>query len=187
MTVGLTCNKFYLIDNWPGEVTNGPNPADWTTISATEDFPLGTKRQIYDDTGNGWATLMYLYYTTGAGTVAVATVGSPCAIDTTAMATAGQYCHVTNDGSDAQLVGPIAIALGTMVNARYGWFWVGGVCPVDTIATLDDQLFPSDGSVDTAGIHMLLADSASVCKFCIATQTDIGTLSAFAMAIDTTS
>ena len=185
MTVGITCNKFFLVDHWPGEVTIGPNPAAWTTISATEDFPLGTKRAIYDDTGNGWATLMYLYYTTGAGTVAVATVGSPCGIDTTAMATAGQYCHITNDGSDAELLGPIAIALGTMVNARYGWFWVGGVCPVDTIATLDDQLFPSDAS-PSAGNWMVLADSASVCKFHLAAATDVGSCSAFALADDTT-
>lgn len=185
MTVGLTHAQFYLIDNWPGEVTNGPNPSDWSTYSATEDYPLGTKRAIYDDTNNGWATLIYLKYTTGAGTVALATVGSPCAIDTTAMATGGQWCHVTNDGSDAQLVGPIAIALGTLTNAYYGWFWCGGVCPVDTIATLDDQLFPSDGSGAIGS--MVLADSASICKFHLATATDIGTVSAYAMADDTTS
>ena len=186
MTVGLDSDEFYLIDNWPGEVTHGPNPADWTAISATEDFPLGTKRAIYDDTNNGWATLMYLYYTVGAGTVAVATVGSPCGIITTTIGTAGAWAHVTNDGSDAQLVGPIAIALGTMVTARYGWFWVGGVAPVDTITALDDQKVPSDAS-PTVGVHMLLADSASVCKFHLAAATDIGTLSAFALADDTTS
>ena len=186
MTVGLTSAEFYLIDNWPGEATNGANPADWTTISATEDFPLGTKRMIYDDTNNGWATLMYLYYTSGAGTVAVATVGSPCAIDTSAMSTQGQWCHVTNDGSDAQLVGPIAIALGTMVTARYGWFWVGGVCPEDTIVALDDQLFPTDGSA-AAGSAMVLADSASVCKFHLHAASDVGLVSAFALGTDTTS
>ena len=185
MTVGITHSTFFLVDNWPGPVTQGPNPSDWTAISATEDFPLGTKRAIYDDTNNGWSILMYLYYTTGAGTVAAATVGSPCGIDTTAMETGGQYCHVTNDGSDAQLTGPVAIALSTMVTARYGWFWVGGVCPVDTIATLDDQLFPTDGSV-TAGCWMVLADSASVCKFHLGAATDVATFSAFSCAADTT-
>lgn len=186
MTVGITCNKFFLVDNWPGEATSGPNPADWTTLYTAESWALGTKRRIYDDTGNGWATLMFLYYTTGAGTVAAATAGSPCGIDTTAMATAGQYCHVTNDGSDAQLTGPIAIALGTMVTARYGWFWVGGVCPVDTIPALDDQLFPTDGSI-TAGTWMVLADSASICKFHLGAATDVCTFSAFSQAADTTS
>jgi len=187
MTVGIAHSAFILIDNWPGEVTNGPNPADWTTISATEDFPLGTKRMVYDDTNHGWATLMYLYYTTGAGTVAVATARSICGIDTTAVATAGQWCHVTNDGSDALLLGPIAIALGTMVNARYGWFWVGGVCPVDTIAALDDGLYTTDGSITAAGEWMVLADSASICKFHLGAATDIAVNHALAFTADTTS
>ena len=185
MTVGIAHSAFFLVDNWPGEVTQGPNPADWTTISATEDFPLGTKRMVYDDTNQGWATLMYLYYTSGAGTVAVATARSICAIDTSAIATGGQWCHVTNDGSDAQLIGPLAIALGTLVTARYAWFWVGGVCPVDTIATLDDGLYGSDGSAAVG--WMVIADSASICKFHLATATDIGNCSAYAMTADTTS
>lgn len=186
MTVGLSHAEFVLVDNWPGVVTNGPNPALWTTISATEDFPLGTKRAVYCSTHKGWATLMYLYYTSGAGTVAVATVGSLCGLDTTAVGTAGQNLHITNDGSDALLLGPIAVALGTMVTARYGWFWVGGVCPTSVIATLDDQLFPTDGSITAAGEWMVLADSASVCKFHLAAATDIAVNHALAFAADTT-
>ena len=53
MTIGILSTEFYLIDHWPGEVTNGANPSTWTTASATEDFPLGTKRMIYDDTNSG--------------------------------------------------------------------------------------------------------------------------------------
>ena len=184
MTVGIAHSAFLLVDNWPGEVTQGPNPADWTTLSATEDFPLGTKRMVYDDTNQGWATLMYLYYV--KGTAALATVRSICALDTSEMATGGQWNRVCNDGGETRLLGPIAIALNTMVTARYAWFWVGGVCPVDTIATLDDGLYGSDGSV-TAGVWMALADSASYCKFRIGTATDIAVHSAFAMTADTTS
>jgi hypothetical protein len=185
MTIGLAHSAIFLVDNWPGEVTQGPNPDDWSVYSATEDYPLGTKRMVYDDTNNGWATLMFLKYSTGAGTVAVATVRSICAIDTTAVATAGQYCHVTNDGSDAQLTGPLAVALGTLTNNYYGWFWVGGVCPVDTIATLDDGLYGTDGGITGVG-WMVIADSASVCKFRLQTATDIGGMSAFGMTADTT-
>ncbi len=182
MTVGIDDGKFYLIDNWPGNPTAGPNPSSWTAVSATEDFPLGTKRQVYDDTNNGWATLMYLYYTTGAGTVAAATVKSICGIDTTAMATNGQYCHVTNDGSDAQLLGPMAIALGTLVTARFAWFWIGGVCPVDTVPGLDG-VFKTDDSI-TAGTYCKLVDDASILKFELATASTAGNLSAFSCADD---
>jgi len=185
MTVGVDCQLMYLIDNWPGEATPGANPDDWTALSTTEDYPLGTKRRVYQDTQNGWSTLMYLYYTTGAGTVAVATVGEPCGMDKTAAATAGQHCHVTNDGSDANLKGPVAVALGTMVNARYGWFWVGGVCPVDTVADLATYLSPSDASI-TAMTYMTLADSASVCKWHLGAATDVQNFSAYSMVADTT-
>jgi len=186
MTIGVDNELIFLIDNWPGVPTNGENPSDWTELSAAEDYPLGSKRMLYDDSNNGFSTLMYLYYTTGAGTVAVATVGCPCAINTTAMATAGQYCHVTNDGSDAKLTGPIAVALGTMVTARYGWFWVGGVCPVGIAAALGTKLGPSDASIN-AGAYMVLADSASVTKYHLGAATDVCNFSAFSMVTDTTS
>ena len=185
MTIGVDCELMFLIDTWPGAPTPGACPTDWTALSATEDYPLGSKRQVYDVVNHGFSTLQYMYYTTGAGTVRVATVGEPCGIDTTAMATKGQYCHVTNDGSDARLLGPVAICLNTMVNARYAWFWVGGVCPVGIQSELGDHLAPSDGSI-TAGIYMVLADSASVTKFHLGAATDFCTFSAFAQAADTT-
>ena len=184
MTIGIDDGKFYLIDQWPGEVTNGRNPDSFATYEAAENFPLGSKRAIYDDTNNGMAVLMYLRYSTGAGTVAVATVKSICGISTTDMATAGQYCYVTNDGSDIELTGPIAIALGTTTNDYYGWFWVGGVCPVDTISGLDGQ-FKTGGGV-TAGSYMVLMDSASIAKFHLGTATDVCNYSAFSQAEDTT-
>lgn len=183
MTVGLANGNFYLIDNWPGEPTDGPNPADWTTQSSDEDFPLGTKRLVYDDTNHGWATLMYLRY--NDGTTAEPTVRSLLGIDTVASNADGGYYHVCNDGGEVDLFGPIAIALGTCVANYYGWFWVGGVCPVDTISALGDGTFESDGNV-TANIHLVLVDGTSYCKFHMATQSDIGNCSAFALAQDTT-
>jgi len=184
MTVGIAHNKIYLIDHWPGEVTHGPNPSDWTAVSATEDVPLGTKRMIYDDTHNGWATLMYLKFVDGA--VPEPTVRMPCGVHT-ASAASGYWQRVNNDGSEVNLTGPIAIALGSPTTATpYGWFWVGGVCPSDTIATLDDGLYWTDGSV-TAQSYMVLAASASYAKFHLATATDVANFSAFSMAEDTTS
>jgi len=184
MTVGIDDGTFFLIDLWPGEVTDGPNPSSWTTYSATEDFPLGTKRRVYDDTNNGWATLMYLKF--NKGTYAYATVKSICTIDTAEAATATQYCHVCNDASEGELLGPVAICLGTTsATALYGWFWVGGVCPVDTISGLDG-IHGSEGNV-TAGNWLVLVESASLNKFHVGTATDVANYCAFAMADDTTS
>lgn len=182
MTIGIDDSKFFLVDHWPGEVTQGTNPSDFVTPSSTEIFALGTKRMIYDDTNNGWAVLVFLKYE--KGTAAAATVKSLCGIDTTLMATSGNWNVVTNDGGECQLTGPIAIALATLADGEFAWFWVGGVCPVDTISGLDG-IFASDSSI-TAGVWMLLADSASFAKFHLAAATDIANFSAFSMEADTT-
>ena len=183
MTIGIDCQLMFLIDNWPGEATPGANPSDWTTLSASEDYPLGTKRQVYDDTQNGWSTLMYLRYE--KGTAALATVGQICGIDTTLMATAGQHCYITNDGGEIELNGPVAICLGTMVDDRYGWFWVGGVCPVTVVAALATSLSPSDSS-PTTGNYMTLVDSSALARWHLADADDIQNFSAFAMVDSTT-
>jgi len=183
MTVGMDDGKFILIDKWPGYPAHGANPASWTTASSTEDFPLGTKRQVYDDTNNGFATLMFLKYE--KGTAAAVAVKGICAPDTTESIAAGGYCIVTNDGGESNNQGLVAIALGTMADGEYGWFWVGGVCPVDTISGLDG-IFPSDGSC-AAGSGMKLVDSASYNVFEVATASTTGMVCAYALANDTTS
>ena len=185
MTVGIAHSAFWLVDLWPGIVTIGEKPADWTALSATEDFPLGTKRAFYDVTNKGWATLMYVYYV--KGTASLATVRSICGQDTSEMATAAQWARVCNDGGEVNENGPVAIALATMVEATpYCWMWVGGVCPVNLVATLDDGLYDTDGSL-TAGCWCTLKDSASVAKFHIGTATDFVEFCAFSMTADTTS
>jgi len=185
MTVGIAHSAFWLIDLWPGVVTKGPNPADWTALSATEDFPLGTKRAVYDVTNKGWSTLMYVYYVKGTATLANAR--DICGQDTSEMATAAQWARVCNDGGEINENGPVAIALATMVEATpYCWMWVGGVCPVNLVPALDDGLYDTDGSI-TAGCWMTLKDSASVAKFHLGTATDFVMFSAYSMTADTTS
>lgn len=182
MTVGIDDGKFYLIDTWPGVPTNGPNPDSWTTYAATAAFNPGEKRAIWDDTNKGWAILIYLKYEKGTATAA--TVKSLCSPDTTDSAAAAGWYNVTNDGGESLNVGPIAVALGTCTDEYYGWFWCGGVCPVDTVSGLDG-IFPSDGSV-AAGAGMKLVDSASINKFEVCTGSEIGLASAFSLAADTT-
>jgi hypothetical protein len=190
MTVGILSTQFYLIDNWPGEVTNGPNPSSWTTASATEDFPLGTKRMIYDDTNSGWSILMYLKFKNGAVPEPDTGIGKfPLCGMHTAAAASGDYFVVNNDMTEVAKTGPMAISLSTNFSADtypYGWFWVGGVCPQDACAELNDAAFRTDGTV-TAQSWMVMASTASYCSFHLATATDVSSFSAFSLVTDASS
>lgn len=188
MTTGIESTEFYLIDNWPGKVTSGPNPADWTVASANKDFPLGTKRMVYDDTNSGWATLMFLKFKNGA--VAEPDLGTAkfpvCGMHKVAAAS-GHYFVVNNDSSEINLAGPIAICLATNLSADtypYAWFWVGGVCPQDTIPALTGFLYTTDSSV-TAGNHMILVDAGDFCVFKLLALTDVCQSSAYSLVTDT--
>jgi len=183
----LDDGKFYLIDNWPGEPTNGPNPSSWTTYAATAAFAVGTKRLVYDDTNHGWSTLIYLRFQKGSA--AVAAVKSICAPYITDVATAGAWYNVTNTGdSTTTNIGPICIALGTCTDAYYGWFWCGGVCPVDTISGLDG-VYTTSGSVAACQGMQLVAASSLLTFTLVDANTGsngLGLCSAFALAADTT-
>jgi len=138
---------------------------------------------IYDDTNNGWATLMFLKFVDGA--VPEATIRDTCG-QHTAAAASGDYFCVNDDGSEVGLTGPIAICLGTVLTATpYAWFWVGGVCPQDTITALNDAAYVTDGSA-AAQSYMVLAASSSYAVFHLATNTDCANFSAFSLVTDTT-
>ena len=185
MTVGIDDGKFHLIDNFPGIPTNGPNPDDFTSFDETAQFNVGEKRMIHDATNDGWATLIYLQFNKGA--VPVVAAKGPCGLTTAEMAAAGGWGNVTNDFSECEEQGPIVIALGTGTDLYYGWFWCGGVCPVDLVSGLDG-IYPSDGTV-TAGLQGLkLVDNASAAQFRIVTASNVTNLLAgLSLAVDTTS
>jgi len=172
--------KFFLIDCWPGVPTNGPNPADWTTIDATELWQLGTKRLVYDDTNNGWATLMYLKFE--AGTDSACAIKSLCAQDKTEAALAAGYCVVGDVGDECNQNGPLAIALASMTDATFGWFWVGGVCPVDTISGLDGN-YVTNG-LAAAGSAMDAVTASNINVFGLSAANDVGVIAAYACVDD---
>ena len=187
MTIGIDDGKFYLIDNFPGLPTQGLNPADFTTVYSTipSGFQLGSKRMIYDETNKGWSILAFLKY--NKGTAAAVAVKGICAQETATVAAAASWFNVTNDGGESYLNGPIAIALATMADGEYGWFWVGGVCPVATIPGLDGIFPGAAAGTIVAQVGMKLIDSASYNKFTVMTASTMGLMSAFAMDADTTS
>jgi len=186
--------KFYLIDQFPGSFGDNliPSPSDWTAYSTTEDFPLGTKRRIYDATNKGFAILTFLKVTGGTeGNANGSAVKSICGLKTSTAAagTAGWQHTITPDGGEALLNGPIAIQLGTISAANftantsyYGWFWTGGVCPVDTIAGLDGN-YATDENV-TAGVGMDMVDNSGPIAFGLLGAADVGIVGAFAGAAD---
>jgi hypothetical protein len=147
--------KFYLIDRFPGVVKeNMPYPANLTVASNNCDWRLGSKIVVRNKTNNGEAILAYLKYTKGT---ASAPTGAKaiCGIDTSSK----DAFTVCNDGGEILLEGPIAISLGAITDGQYGWFWVGGVCPVDIISGLDGN-YNTDGTV-AAGMGIVMSDGDS--------------------------
>jgi hypothetical protein len=168
--------KLYLCENWGGPVCMVPPPSDLTTIYATGaaiPCPVGTKIAIYQATNNGYAYFMLLQYEKGTATAAA--IKTLCAPDTTEAAAAGGGYIVTNDASEVFLKGGrVAVALNTLTDGDRAWFWVGGVCPVDSVAGLDGN-FPATGAI-TAGNPMTIADNGDVVKFsAIAANVTTGT------------
>ena len=144
--------KIILIDRWPGTAAPAIKiPEDGflgtshhnVTVAA---YPLGTKLQVYcpgvaQHTGTtttitdapGFATFIYMKQTAqdASNTLAVKHI---VALDNNAV----PY-EVTNEAATdiGAGFGPIAVALSAMTTASYGWYWCGGVCPVDYVEGLD--------------------------------------------------
>jgi hypothetical protein len=108
-------------------------------------------------------------------------VGSLVAPDTGDAIAAGAWYIVTNDGGDSFNNGPIAVALGSVTDEYYGWFWCGGVCPVATISGLDVS-YPSSGNVLTGSAIQL--QDGTINKFIAYDANTVGVISAFALAAD---
>jgi hypothetical protein len=158
----IDAKYLYLIDNWPGqaqtnqnlpETRNGYTPfTDPSHHDVTEEaYPLGTKVQVYcngADGSKGWATFIYLKLNpTGAAPP------TPAAQQVVTGVDADEIYAVTNDKNNCLGIGkgPIAVMLSDMSatadgDAYYGWFWCGGVCPVDIVPDLDGN-FATDSTV----------------------------------------
>jgi len=149
---------FYLIDQFAGGSNTGPTviPGDWTELSGTPLFPLGTKIRmpvVISGTHVGFATFTYLKYS--KGTADAAGAKGICGIK----ASSPSPYVVCNDGGEILLEGPIAIALTTMTDGKYAFFWTGGVCPVNIVSGLDGN-YNTDGTV-AAGKGIVMSDGDS--------------------------
>jgi hypothetical protein len=145
----LTNLKFTLSDGWPGSPSaEFGRPADGF-LGATHHnvaaaaYPVGTKIAVRNVTTGleGWSTFIYLLLSNQDGTNILK------ARHLVALSTAAKPYSVTNEIATVlgNQLGPIAIGLGLMgtgaTPAVYGWFWCGGVAPIDEVAAMEGDFY----------------------------------------------
>jgi hypothetical protein len=160
-----------LYDNWPGRAQAPPkglgNIEDMTCAAvghnqATAMWPLGTKWQLYckGDAVSvgvsfwlGWSSFVYLKCADDIETAvlgAVTVLAVPDGTLAAGMAHDRLYTVTTDsDSTTHETMGLVAMCLGTMTNSYYGWFWCGGVAPIEYVPGLlaastvvtDDSLY----------------------------------------------
>jgi hypothetical protein len=156
-------------------------PADFTLGEATDKYGVGAKVQVevkVAATGArvGFATFTWLKYVKGSSTLAV--VKDACGV----VISLNQPYTVSNYGSEIHLAGPIAYALGTLVDGYDYWFWTGGTCPDNIVTGLDgDYLTISSGVA--AGLGISLAGTTAQPGLTV--TTGHGVSQGFALAADT--
>ena len=174
----LLLKDLMLNDLWPGVPTVRSKPLDGFTGSAhhnvaTEKYRLGTKIQLYHDGGTdinqGYSTFIYLRAAADAETAPAMAVTSVVCVDGTpeSLTTANKFYVVTNDSdlTSVETGSPCAIALSTMTNSYYGWFWCGGVCPTAEVSGLTiTSTAGTDDSV-VVGNVMLVAMATTAIGF----------------------
>jgi hypothetical protein len=158
----LPLGKLVLIDGFPGPVNpNVGVPANsWNRNGAGcvtyAEYPPGTKSMGYSDasTAPGWYTMYYgslACYSSAADVSADFSDGKmwcshTCLTTDAADATyeiadadgSSQPAHIlascyTTAGWDGTKGAAIAVPCATMDGYDYGWFWVGGVCPLNDV------------------------------------------------------
>jgi len=162
-------NKIILLDRFPGTpLQNVSVPEDGFTGTAhhnvaTAAYPVGTKIQVYCDGGTvtgtttsnaGYAVFVYAKLETQDGTNILA-AKHICVLEKDAE----PYDLCNDSASDiGATLGPVAVGLSAMTNDYYGWFWCGGVCPVEYVAALGGTY---KGTATLAIGPMSWADAAS--------------------------
>ena len=177
----LTVQGIVLYEHtWPGTPVTPPvDYSDMTAAAVGHNlaaalWPLGTKWQVYCH-GNaasvgvgynvGWSTFTYLL---GADNIASAVAGVVTVIgvpDNTLAAgdIPSKYYTIVCDSDQTthEGSGRVAVCLSTMTNSYYGWFWTGGICPIEYVPGMTTaSTLVTDDSV-TAGCEVITVASAA--------------------------
>jgi len=151
----ITVQGIILKDNWPAVncVTEPDvaNIADMTSTlvghnQGTAKYQLGTKWQLYNRGDavsigvgyhRGWSRFIYLKAEPTATTAIACTTLMLVVPDSTMVAGMAHDALYTvtadSDRTTHDTHGVVAVALSTMTNSYYGWYWCGGVCPVEFV------------------------------------------------------
>ena len=150
----ITTQGIVLYDRWPGFAVAPPieNITDMTSAivghnQGSAKYPLGTKWQLYNHGAaanlgvkyhEGWSTFVYLK---GSSTIETAIAGAAnyfvCPSGTMAAGMDRNSLYTVASDSDNtthEALGMVALCLSTMTNSYYGWFWCGGVCPLEYVS-----------------------------------------------------
>jgi len=182
----ITVQGVILYDRWPGKAVAPPvDVYDMTCPAvghnqATAMWPLGTKWQLYCSGDavsvgvaywEGWSTFVYLKCADDIETDiegVVAFLAVPDGTLAAGMAHDRLYTVVCDTAETThETMGLVGMCLGTMTNDYYGWFWCGGVAPIEYVPGLlaasviqtDDSLYSAStvteiGTVATAATEI---------------------------------
>ena len=179
----ITVQGVVLRDNWPGVPITPPVAySDMSAASvghnlANPMWRLGQKWKVYnsDDSVNGttgfnvgWSTFIYLKCADDIASAVAAVATSIVVIDNTIAAAnaADKWFTVTSDTDQTthESDGFMAVALSTMTNSYYGWFWCGGVCPIGFVPlfTTASTLITDDSVVANCELGNVAAATTAV-------------------------
>ena len=136
---------FILYDRLPGEPDaslavpyGGFTGATHHNVAAAA-YPIGTKIEVYNTTGvTGWTRFVYGQLEEVDGTNALK-VKMFCALDATDLSPYAFTNEVATQIGES--VSPIVAGISTMTENYFGWFWCGGVCPEEYVATMCDNFY----------------------------------------------
>lgn len=177
----ITIQGVILQDNWPGTARTPPMPVTNMTCAAVGHniiYPmwrLGTKWQLYctGDTATlgvgynvGWSTFVYLQGAADIASAVAAVRFTNCVVDgTIAEDDSAVKMYVVVGDSDLtthETMGLIAVSLSTVTNSYYGWYWCGGVAPLEYVdAGAKTDTLATDDSVVASGQLGTLASAAT--------------------------
>ncbi len=176
----LSGKDLYLYDRWPGaakfNIGAPVNGYDSTkegsgNCVSTAAFDIGEKRALYNDSTKhpGYTIFQYLQFVEGSDNAydADADLSTGYGLcfhinDASQHSPDGQtdWYLVTTDltNSDGTLGGAVAIAMAdfsgnsTSAQNEFGWFWVGGVCPCNTLTDSGGTCYTkAAGEIKTVG------------------------------------
>jgi hypothetical protein len=179
----ITLQGVVLRDNWPGVPITPPVAySDMAAASvghslANPMWRLGQKWKVYCNgdgisgtTGYnlGWSTFIYLQCESTITSPVAAVATSIVVINGTIAAAnaATKHLIVTSDTDRTthENAGFMAVALSTMVNSYYAWFWCGGVAPIQYVPlfTTASTLITDDSVVANCELGTVAAATTAV-------------------------